>query len=91
METGVIRLSTKGRLEMGDVPSPARVIKAMPTAHTSTPVVKMAKRRRASFRLTGLTPYLASSQELSPETVKISLCTVFSRPQPGSEASSSRT
>ena len=62
METGVIRLSTKGVLEMGDVPNPARVMKATPTEQTSTPVVKMVKRRRASFLVTGLPPYLDNSQ-----------------------------
>ena len=42
MEGGVIRLSTKGMLEMGEVPSPARVTKAIPVAQTSTPRAKSA-------------------------------------------------
>ena len=37
IDTGVTRLSTKGSPETGEVPSPARVIKAIPVAHKITP------------------------------------------------------
>ena len=36
---GVMRLSTNGRLERGDVPRAARVMKAIPPADTATPAV----------------------------------------------------
>lgn len=38
IDTGVTRLSTKGSPETGEVPRPARVIKAIPVAHKMTPV-----------------------------------------------------
>ena len=40
IDTGVTRLITKGSPETGEVPSPARVIKAIPVAHKITPARK---------------------------------------------------
>ena len=42
MEIPVTRLKTKGRPDTGEVPRPARVIKAMPVALKITPVKNRA-------------------------------------------------